>query len=48
MIVSKREALGIGLSSVCDAAERAGGTVKIHYDGGIFRVSVMLAMAAEE
>ena len=45
---SKREALGIGLSSVCDAAERAGGTVKIHYDGGIFRVSVMLAMTAEE
>ena len=39
---SKRDAEGIGLSSVCDGVKRAGGTVKIHYDGKIFQVSVMV------
>lgn len=45
---SKRNEAGIGLSSVCDSAERAGGTVKIHYDGEIFRVSVMLTTGADQ
>ena len=40
---SKRADLGLGLASVCDAVEQAGGTVEIHYDGSMFQVRVMLA-----
>ncbi|HJA70274.1 MAG TPA: GHKL domain-containing protein [Candidatus Lachnoclostridium stercoravium] len=45
---SKRNDIGLGLSSVCDTVERAGGTVKIGYDGAVFRVSIMLTAAVKE
>ncbi len=38
----KRKGLGIGMQSVQDIAQRCGGMMKVHWEDGVFSVSVLL------